>query len=39
MAETLGELDDDFGGIEQFLRRRAGLNDDVLAALRTTLLV
>lgn len=38
MAETLAELDADFGGIEAFLRTRAGLDDDVLTALRTQLL-
>lgn len=39
MAETLAELDQDFGGIEEFLRRRAGLDDRVLGTLRDTLLV
>lgn len=39
MDETLAELDDDFGGIEAFLRGRAGLDDTVLAALRQQLLV
>lgn len=38
MAETLAELDDDFGGIETYLRRRAGLDDRVLGTLRETLL-
>lgn len=38
MAETLAELDDDFGGIETFLRDRAGLDERVLDALRTQLL-
>lgn len=38
MEETLAELDDEFGGIEQYLRRQGGLGDDVLATLRSTLL-
>jgi protein-tyrosine phosphatase len=38
MEEALNELDADFGGIETYLRDRAGLDDDVLRALRDTLL-
>ena len=38
MEETLLELDDDFGGIEAFLRDRAALDDQVLTTLRTQLL-
>jgi len=38
MEETLGELDDDFGGVEHYLRTQAGLDDAVLGGLRASLL-
>jgi protein-tyrosine phosphatase len=38
MEETLVELDEDFGGIERFLRVEAGLSEQVLATLRESLL-
>ena len=38
MAETLAELDSDFGGVERWLRERAQLDDRVLHTLRDHLL-